>query len=290
MAQKQKRKLRYKYRISIINEDTFEEVWRSRLSRFNVIALMFFYAVLVVGASISLVIFTPLKEYIPGYPDANVSNTIVENYLLADSLQQKVSQHERFYSNIHAIMSGNIPDDWHAQLDSTDSVGSNLIYLDQFNLDPSKNDSLFRMEFEEEERYNLSMIDQLNQTVEADELLLVVPIKGVITNDFDPAAGHFGVDIVAEENEKVMAVAAGTIVLSEWTIDGGYVVQVQHDKNLISIYKHNSNLLKNTGDKVKAGEAIAIIGNTGELSFGTHLHLELWEDGTPIDPRNHIIF
>ena len=133
------------------------------------IALMFFYAILTVGITIVIIVFTPLKQYIPGYPDAVVSSTIVENYLLADSLQQKVAQHEMFYSTVHAIMSGEIPDDWHAQIDSADSVGVDLVYMDQFNLDPTPGDSLFRIQIEEEERYNLSMIDQLNKAEEEDE-------------------------------------------------------------------------------------------------------------------------
>ncbi len=290
MAQKRKRKLRYKYRISIINEDTFEEVWRSRMSRFNVMALMFFYAVLVVAGTIALVIFTPVKEYIPGYPDASVSQAIVDNYLLVDSLKETVDRHERFYSTIHKIMQGDIPDDWKAQVDSADSIGYELKELQEITLAPSTADSLFRMQIEKEERYNLSMIAQLNKPKEDDEVLMVIPIKGVISSNFDPMSGHFGIDIVAEKDEEIMAVADGTVLIAGWTINGGYVIQVQHDKNLISIYKHCSELLKTTGDKVRAGEAIAVVGNTGELSYGPHLHLELWQNGNPIDPDNHIVF
>ncbi len=288
--QKQKRKLRYKYRISIINEDTFEEVWRSRLSRFNVIALMFFYALLVVAATILLVITTPLKTYIPGYPDAEVSKAIVDNYLLVDSLQKQVERQARFYSTIHTIMSGEIPDDWTADGDSLDTISVDRLYLDQVNLDPSYADSMFRLQVEEEERYTLSMLGQINNTDEEDQLLLVVPVKGVITTKFDPGMGHFGVDIVSGEEEKIMAVSDGTVIMAEWTINSGYVIQVQHRKNLVSVYKHNSELLKEVGDKVQAGEAIAIMGNTGETSHGAHLHLELWENGSPIDPLNHIVF
>ncbi len=288
--QKQKRKLRYKYRISIINEDTFEEVWRSRLSRFNVIALLFFYATLIVTLTILGVVFTPLKTYIPGYPDAAVSKGIIDNYLIADSLQKKVAQYERFYSSIHAIMSGDIPDDWTMDIDSMDSSKENRLYLDQVDLDPSYADSMFRLQIEEEERYTLSLLDQINNTEEEDELLLVVPVKGVITSSFEPGTGHYGIDIVAAENEKIMSIAEGTIVFAEWTINSGYVIQVQHAKNLVSVYKHNSELLKGVGDKVKAGEAIAIMGNTGELSHGAHLHLELWDNGSPVDPRKHIVF
>lgn len=291
MGTKKKRKLRYKYRISIFNEDTFEEVWRSRLSRINVIVLIFFFAILIVASTISMVFFTPLKEYIPGYPDAEMSKTMLENYLLTDSLDKKVHQHEAFYSTIHAIMSGEIPDDWHAHNEKGDTMGTTeLLYLDEINLDPSVADSIFREQIEDEERYNLSMLDQLNTVDEKDKLLLVVPMKGVVTTNFDPADGHFGVDFVGAENERIMAIADGTVIMADWTMDAGYVIQIQHERNLISIYKHNSDLMLKTGDKVKAGQAIAIIGNTGELSFGTHLHLEIWENGTPIDPLQHIIF
>lgn len=291
MAAKKQKKLRYKYRISIFNEDTFEEVWRSRLSRINVIILMFFFAVLVATITVVLVFFTPVKEYIPGYPDADISNTIFENYLLTDSLQKKVEEHEAFYTTIHSIMSGNIPENWHAEKEQADTLNTTeLMYLDEINLDPSVADSAFRQQIEDEERYNLSMLDQINKADEKDDLLLVVPMKGVVTTKFNPAEGHFGVDFVGAENERITAVASGTVIMADWTMDAGYVIQIQHDKNLVSIYKHNSDLMLKTGDKVKAGQVIAIIGNTGELSYGTHLHLELWENGVPIDPLNHIIF
>lgn len=291
MANKKRKKLRYKYRISIFNEDTFEEVWRSRLSRINVVGLLFFFAIFIVSVTVIAVFFTPIREYIPGYPDANMSNSIVDNYLLSDSLQKKVEQHEQFYATIHAIMSGNIPDDWQADQDEADTMNTTeLLYLDEINLDPSVADSAFRQQIEEEERYNLSMLDQIKKTDEKDDLLLVVPMKGVVTTKFNPSEGHFGVDFVGAENERIMAVADGTVIMADWTMDAGYVIQIQHDKNLVSIYKHNSDLILKTGDKVKAGQAIAIIGNTGELSYGTHLHLELWENGVPIDPLKHIIF
>ena len=290
MAQKQKRKLRYKYRVSIINEDTFEEVWRSRLSRFNLMAMMFFYAVLVVTITIMAVFFTPLKEYIPGYPTRETSNAIIQNYMLTDSLILELDKQKRFYSALHSIVSGDIPEDWLANEAINDTTDTEHHYLDQVNLDPSYADSMFRIQYEEEERYNLSILDQLNNTQKEDELLMVAPLKGVLTGTFDPSQGHFGVDIVAGEKEKIMSIAEGTVTLAEWTIDAGYVIQIQHAQNLISIYKHNDLLLKKAGDQVKAGEVIATMGNTGELSHGAHLHIELWQDGKPLDPKQHIIF
>jgi murein DD-endopeptidase MepM/ murein hydrolase activator NlpD len=116
------------------------------------------------------------------------------------------------------------------------------------------------------------------------------PLKGLVTNSFDMKEEHYGIDITAQENEAIKATLDGTVIMSAWTSETGYVIQIQHENNLVSVYKHNSALMKKVGQYVKAGEVVAIIGNSGELTSGTHLHFELWYNGNPIDPQEYMVF
>ncbi len=116
------------------------------------------------------------------------------------------------------------------------------------------------------------------------------PVKGIITRGFNPMEGHYGIDMVAAPNEVVKATLDGTVTMSTWTLETGYVIQIQHDYELISVYKHNATLFKSVGQKVVAGDAIAIVGNSGELTTGPHLHFELWHDRVPLNPVEYIVF
>jgi murein DD-endopeptidase MepM/ murein hydrolase activator NlpD len=151
-------------------------------------------------------------------------------------------------------------------------------------------DSLLRVQIEAEGLYNLSVVDTKNDKDNLTRLHFFPPLKGVVTNPFNAKSGHLGIDVVAPPNEVIVAIADGTVTLSSWTLETGYVIQIQHQNNLISAYKHNSKLLKQSGAQVKAGEAIAIIGNSGELTTGPHLHFEMWHNGTPINPEQYIVF
>ena len=150
--------------------------------------------------------------------------------------------------------------------------------------------SLLPIQIEENEMYNLSIFEESNRNSNINNILFFPPVKGVVTNTFNMQQDHYGIDLVAAPNEPVLSVADGTIILSAWTLETGYVIQIQHSNNLISVYKHNSKLLKKQGTRVKAGETIAIIGNSGELTTGPHLHFELWYNGNPIEPEKFIKF
>jgi murein DD-endopeptidase MepM/ murein hydrolase activator NlpD len=151
-------------------------------------------------------------------------------------------------------------------------------------------DSILRTQIEEEEQYNLLVTDQDHASSGLTGVHFFAPIRGMVTNPFNAGANHFGTDIVAAPNEVVKATLDGTVILATWTLETGYVLQIQHDNNLVSIYKHNAELLKKVGNVVRAGDAIAIIGNSGELTTGPHLHFEIWHNGTPIDPEQFIVF
>jgi len=276
-------KLKSKYRFNILNDETFEEVWTMRLSRFNVITFFGGAAILIVVLVIVLIAFTPIKEFIPGYPDGNTRRNIVVNALRVDSLERELTIWKNYYGNINNILRGGEPQSIESKPDSS-------IKYKEIKFTRSVEDSLLRLQVEENEMYNLSVFDGRRKKNSISNILFFAPVKGVITSEFSLQQNHFGIDIVAASNEPVVAVADGTVTLSSWTIDTGYVIQIQHDDNLISVYKHNSQLLKKQGARVKAGETIAIIGNSGELTTGPHLHFELWYNGNPIDPQKYIVF
>lgn len=286
MAQKDSKrylsKLKNKYRFSIYNDQTFEEVWFFRLSRLNVIAFLGGSSLLLVALVTVLIAFTPLREFIPGYPNTTTRRAIVENALKVDSLQQQLDQWQKYLTSLKAIMNGENPPVLQSKKDTT-------IHPKDIVFKKSLDDSLLRSQIEEKEQYNLSVTNtSLANTVKG--MHFFPPVRGVVTNSFNIASGHFGTDIASSPNEVVVATLDGTVTMAAWTLETGYVIQIQHAGNLLSVYKHNSKLLKKPGAHVKAGEAIAIIGNSGELTTGPHLHFELWYNGTPVDPEKYIVF
>ncbi len=276
-------KLKSKYRFTIRNDETLEEVWTFRLSQFNVITFFGGAAILIVILVIVLIAFTPIREFIPGYPNVNTRRNIVVNALRVDSLEKELRQWKGYYNNINNILNGGEPTSIVSKPDST-------IKYKEIRFSRSVEDSLLRLQIEENEMYNLSVYDGHKSKNSISNILFFPPVKGVITNTFSLQQNHYGIDIVAAPNEAVVAVTDGTVTLSTWTLETGYIIQIQHADNLISVYKHNSQLLKKQGARVKAGETIAIIGNSGELTTGPHLHFELWYNGNPIDPQKYIIF
>ena len=277
------RKLRNKYRLIIYNDDTFEEVWFFRLSRLNVIAVLGTSAIVLIALVSLLIAFTPLKEFIPGYPKGDVKMNIISNNQRLDSLEQELKLREQYLNNISSIISGEKPQEKTVSKDTT-------FQQKDINFKSSKHDSILREQIEEEEKYTLSVNYKSQQEKDISQMHFFAPVKGIVTNSFNQEEKHFGTDIVASEDMVVVATLDGTVTMSNWTLKTGYVIQLQHDNRILSVYKHNAELLKEVGDHVKAGEAIAIIGNSGELTTGPHLHFELWQDGSPLDPENYVVF
>ncbi|PLX12267.1 MAG: peptidase M23 [Marinilabiliales bacterium] len=276
-------KLKHKYRLSIYNDDTFEEVWFLRLSRLNVFSILGTSVLLFTIAIIVLIAFTPLREFIPGYPDGNMRRNIITNVYKLDSLEHELEIRDRYFESINTIIRGGTP----ASYESSQDTG---VSYEEITFDKSEHDSLLRQQIEEEELFNLSILAGSNNKTDFSSIHFYPPVRGLVTNSFNPSENHFGTDIVTSSNKVVSATLDGTIIIANWTLETGYVIQIQHDNNLISVYKHNSELLKKVGNHVKAGEAIAIIGNSGELTSGPHLHFELWHNGTPIDPEDYVAF
>jgi len=287
MAKKKKKrivnKLRHKYRLIIYNDDTFEEVWFLRLSRLNVFSIVGSVLIFLIAGVTLLIAFTPIREFIPGYPDGNMRRNIINNVYKLDSLENELEMRDRYFASINQIIRGGIPESYENSQDTTASY-------DDIVFTTSEHDSILRRQIEQEEIYNLSVSHKSSEKTDFSSIHFFPPVKGLVTNSFNQNINHFGTDIVAASNKVVVAALDGVITMATWTLETGYVIQIQHENNIISIYKHNSELLKKVGNHVTAGEAIAIIGNSGELTSGPHLHFELWHNGTPLDPEDYVAF
>lgn len=277
------RKLTHKYRMVLLNEDTFEEVGNLRLTRLNLIALVGIVLILLVSITYTMIAFTSIRELIPGYPDAAMRQHIRTNAMKLDSLEHEQYVRDQYFDNLNRIISGEVPEmymnDTSGMVDSRD-----ISFL------RSTNDSILRQQVEAEEQFRLSALEDGQVSKQLHELHFFTPVKGIITGEFSPVDNHFGIDLVSEPDEVVKATLGGTVTMSNWTLETGYVIQIQHDHEILSVYKHNASLFKTAGEKVSAGDAIAIVGNSGELTTGPHLHFELWHNGVPLDPADYIAF
>lgn len=278
------RKLKDRYRLLLINDSTFEERFSMRLNRLNVLLLAVF-AFAVYGAFVTAtIVFTPLKRFIPGYADQETKRNAYRSLILADSLELKLRQRDLYIENLRLVLSGE------AKADSTTLFAPLLTKPGAEDMLPSEADSLLRARIAKEEAYTLNEGRATADRRELAGIYFFPPLRGIVTSTFDRRQNHFGLDIVAEADAAVKACLAGTVTLASWTTDAGHVLHVQHAHDLVSIYKHNSVLLRKVGDKVKAGEAIAIVGNSGELTTGPHLHFELWLNGEAVDPQAYMVF
>ncbi len=284
-------RLQRKSRYVKLNSQTFEEESSFTLSPFNVIIYVLFGVILVIGLSYVLFSYTPMNSLIPNVPSSSSEKELLatdkQNLAQLDSMESSTEAQIRYNKNLIAILNGKTiesVDDVAAPTDSTQNYG-------EIEFSESAEDSILRARIEAEDRF--SIYGEAPSEERDDKMkgvFFFTPLKGDITNSFGGNAGHNGIDIIAPENEAVMSTLDGTVIFAGWTTENGHVIQVQHAHNLVSIYKHNSVLLKTEGDKVAAGEPIAIVGNTGDLSTGAHLHFELWYNGNPINPQEFIAF
>jgi murein DD-endopeptidase MepM/ murein hydrolase activator NlpD len=278
-------KLKDRYRLIVYNDNTFEEVGFVRLTGFNLLWIIGALGFILVSLTFILIAYTSVRELIPGYPDSNIKREIVLNALRLDSLQHEIEIRDRYFTNINNIISGHDP------LDTVKS-NSQSIKLKNIKFSKSENDSLLRKQVEGEEQYNLSFSQQPKKQNSENlaQIHFFTPLRGVVTSGFNLSTNHLGTDIVAGPNEVIKSVLDGTVILATWTLETGYIIEIQHEDNLISIYKHNAELLKHAGSHVNAGEPIAIVGNSGELTTGPHLHFELWYNGRAVNPEDYIVF
>ena len=273
--------IKFKYKLTIINENTLEEVVGLRVSKLNGISvLLSVLTVLFLVASV-IIAFTPLRNSLPGYMNSEIRAQVVENALRVDSLQQLVDRQNLYIMNIQDIFSGTIRVDTVHNMDSLTTVREDSL------MERTQREAEFRKQYEETEKYNLTSI---TARPDIEGLIFYRPTRGMITDKFDADRKHYGTDIAANPGESVLATLDGTVILSTYTAETGYVIEVQHNQDFISVYKHCSSLLKREGDTVQAGEAIALVGNSGQLTTGPHLHFELWHKGRAVNPEQYIVF
>lgn len=287
MAKKKKekkfaKKLLHKYRLVILNEDTFEERFAIKLTRLNVFVIVALSTILLITGTILLIAFTSLREYIPGYSSTALKKQATELNYKTDSLQQVIHMNERYFESIKKVLTGDVKTVDFNKDSIIEAVNKDL---NDINLTPSKEDSLLRERVDKEDKYNL-----FESAISASNFVLFPPVNGTISEEYNVKDKHYAVDIVVAKDTPIKATADGTVIFAEWTAETGYVVIIEHTYELISVYKHNASITKQQGDLVKAGEVIAMAGNTGQFTTGPHLHFELWNRGYPVNPTNFIDF
>jgi murein DD-endopeptidase MepM/ murein hydrolase activator NlpD len=282
---KKRRNWRDKYRFSVINDHTFEEVWRIKLTQYNAFLLITFLVVFIISATTALIAFTNLREFIPGYPDVIMRRNILMSAIRLDSLDRELALRDKYFANLSAIISGNKPMELYARQDTATNYKA-------IRFNTSSEDSILRVRVENEEKYNLTLGPSNQESVTSlAGLHFFTPVKGIISGKYDVRTKHFGTDIVTKPKAIVSAALAGTVIFTGWTMETGFVIEIQHSNNIVSVYKHNANLLKETGDLVRAGDPISVVGDSGELyTSGAHLHFEIWYKGSSLDPEKHILF
>ena len=279
---KLKRKLLDKYRLVVLNEDTFEERISLKLTRLNVFVLVSLSAILLVLVTLMFIAFTPLREYIPGYSSTALKKQATELTFATDSLQQVIAMNDKYYESIKKVLQGDV-----SKVDfNRDSIIQAVkLEIDEVDLRPNQEDSILREKVDKEDKYNL-----FESAKSGTNFVLFPPVNGTISEPYNLKAKHYAVDLVVAKNTPIKATADGSVIFAEWTAETGYVIILEHSQGLLSVYKHNGSLTKTQGDLVKAGEVIATSGNTGDYTTGPHLHFELWNNGYPINPTNFIDF
>ena len=277
-----KKKPQQKYKVIVSDEETFEEIISLKTNNFQLFLFAFLYTIFVVILTTTIIFFTQLREYVPGYPSSDLLLSAAKITVKADSLERELALNAQFFSAIESVLRGDPNQTAQSILDDTltqNDLGAAQIVA------PIPQDSVLRAYVENQDKFNLTR----NQLL-IDSKSYYSPVKGVVTDGFDIEKNHFAVDVSVDIGTPVKAILAGTVLFSEWSVETGHVILLDHGENLISVYKHNSKILKSQNETVQAGEVIAFSGEEGALSSGPHLHFEIWKNGLPIDPETILSF
>lgn len=278
-------RLKIKHRLVLMNDDTYEEKFSASLTPLNVFVVGVSGALLLIFLTTYLIAFTNLKEYIPGYSnDVTIRRKLMNVNTRLDSLQEAMTLKDEYLNNILQVAQGTV------KRDANDYKRDSAKSYEGIKLSANADDAKLRKELESNENNYSLNVGSDAVTSDLKQLLFFKPLAGIVTDKYKSTSNHYGIDIVAQKNEAVKATLSGTVLLANWTLETGYVIQLQHSNDIISVYKHNATLLKKVGDKVKVGEAIAIVGNSGEHSTGPHLHFEIWRKGEALNPAKYISF
>lgn len=277
------KRLRHRYRLIVMNDNTFEEMFSMQLTPQGLVILLGSVTIIMTLLVSSIIIFTPLKEYIPGHAGVKVKRQLIHMSLRNDSLERAIMESNAYLNNIENVLKGELKVD--SLIDPSDATKD----YNKLEMNASVSENELRRDIESADKYNLAYESVSNKNG-VSNFSFFTPLKGIISSSFKTSDKHYGVDILAPENEAIKSTLDGTVILATWSSETGYTISVQHSNNLVSVYKHNSVLLKKSGANVKAGDPIAIIGNSGEQTTGPHLHFELWYNGKPIDPQDYMLF
>ncbi|MDA3929142.1 MAG: M23 family metallopeptidase [Prolixibacteraceae bacterium] len=267
------------YRLSVSDKTNYKDIYSTSVSRLKLYAAIFLIFIVSAAVVVAILFYTPAKHSVPGYPTNQLRELMLYNSLMVDSLENELAKRDKYLAQIKTLIKGEVIEE-SIGIPESKEVGE---------MEPMNDDSMFN-ELIGPDKYKFSFTSDNKDLYEITRLNFFTPIKGVVINKFDAMHRHYGTDIVGEENSSISSVLDGTIVFAEWSVSTGYVVQIQHENNLISLYKHNSDILVRPGEKIKAGGLIAIMGDGGELSTGPHLHFELWQNGIPLNPEQYISF
>lgn len=283
MAQQKKEKKTVKYRLSLLDAQTHEKLWEMRFTKTGFLVTAVSAVVLFALTIFCITAFTPVRTFIPGYPDAHSKRAAILNAMRIDSLEAVVKTWHLYSENLRRVIDGQQP----LRIDSLIDSRRNSGKATMSDGIPGRQDSILRQTVLDEEQFGLSEAGRRDLSIEG--MHFFAPLKGVISQGYDPIVHPF-IDITAPANSVVAAVLDGTVIFAGWNDEAGYTIQIQHSNDIVSTYKHNQKLLKKTGDKVSAGTPVAMVGNTGSLSSGEHLHFELWYRGEAVDPTKYINF
>ncbi len=272
-----------KFRLALIDDRTHQHLLKIHFTRTSFAVAIISILVVLTAIIYSIIAFTPVRTFIPGYPDAHSKRAAIQNAMRIDSLESVIYRWELYSENLRRVVEGKEP----LKIDSLINAGQTGRETSSDLTELAMKDSLLRQHVKEEEQFDISDRDKRNLPIEG--LHFFTPLKGAVSQQYDPAV-HPYIDIAAPAGSVVKAVLDGTVINDGWSEEAGYTIQIQHDGDIISIYKHNEKLLKKTGDKVTAGSPIALVGNTGSLSTGEHLHFELWYKGETVNPAKYINF
>ena len=272
--------IKFKYKLTIINENTLEEVVGIHVSKLNGFSVLLVACTVIFLLAAIILVFTPLRNYLPGYMNSEVRSQVVTNALKADSLVEALDRQNQYIMNIQDIFSGKVSVDTVQSIDSLTTIRTNEL------MNRSKEEDDFRRKYEARQKAESAA----EEDHKLPDLLFFRPTKGIVMKDFAPSRQHYGVDMAAAMDESIVAAMDGKVMMVVQTADKGFLIQIQHEQNFISVYKHCGTPRKKEGDRVKGGEVIALAGTEDEGKHVSYVHFELWHEGTPIDPAKYVVF
>ena len=283
MAQQNKVKKTRNFRLTLVDDKTHKHLWSAHFTKVGFIVAIISALVMLSAAVFCVVAYTPVRTFIPGYPDAHSKRAAIQNAIRIDSLENVIYRWELYSENLRRVVEGQET----LKIDSLINAAQASRTATADAADLLSKDSLLREVVREEEEFGISARNKRDLPIEG--LHFFTPLKGVVSQGYD-ANIHPYIDITAPAGSVVKATLDGTVIFSGWSEEAGNTIQIQHESDIVSIYKHNEKLLKKVGEKVTAGAPIALVGNTGDVSTGTHLHFELWHKGETVDPTLYIKF